>query len=52
MSQIGLLGAIIYQTTLNIKAKLVTSDNNFKNVSNVVFLKDEKQLTNELEENK
>ncbi|TFG19021.1 MAG: type II toxin-antitoxin system VapC family toxin [Promethearchaeota archaeon] len=50
MSQIGLADAIIYQTTLNLKGTLVTGDDHFKSVPFVVFLKDEKQLTNELEE--
>ncbi|MHA1112630.1 MAG: PIN domain-containing protein [Promethearchaeota archaeon] len=49
MSQVGLADAIIYQTTLNFKCKLVTGDDHFKNVPYVVFLKDETQIKNELE---
>ena len=49
MSQVGLADAIIYQTTLNLKGKLVTGDDHFKNVPHVVFLKDETQTKNELE---
>ncbi len=49
MSQIGLADAIIYQTTLNLKGKLLTGDGHFKKVPNVLFLKEKAQITKELE---
>jgi len=46
--KIGLADAIIYQTSLNQGAKLVSGDEHFKNIKNVLYLKNMSKITQEM----
>ncbi len=46
---IGLADAIIYQTALNLDAVLISGDAHFKDVPNVIYLKDPIQINTELD---
>ncbi len=47
--KIGLADAIIFQTALNLEAKLVTGDEHFQNSTNVIYLKNRENLERERE---
>ena len=46
--KVGLADAIIYQTSLNHEAKLVSGDKHFKNIKNVVYLKNKIKIKQEM----
>ncbi len=46
--KVGLADAIIYQTSLNHEAKLVSGDDHFKNIKNVIYLKNKSKIKQEM----
>ncbi|QEE16523.1 PIN domain-containing protein [Promethearchaeum syntrophicum] len=46
--KIGLADAIIYQTSLNQEAKLVSGDDHFRNIKNVLYLKNMAKIKQEM----
>jgi predicted nucleic acid-binding protein len=46
--KVGLADAIIYQTSLNHEAKLVSGDEHFKNIKNVLYLKKMAKIKQEM----
>ena len=46
--KVGLADAIIYQTSLNHEAKLVSGDEHFKNIKNVIYLKNKAKIKQEM----
>jgi len=47
--KIGLSDAIIYQTSISIGARLISGDDHFKNIPNVIFLKNVQIIEKELQ---
>jgi predicted nucleic acid-binding protein len=48
-NKVGLADAIIYQTALNLKGKLITGDSHFENIEGVLYLKNSDSLQKELD---
>lgn len=46
--KVGLADAIIYQTSLNLGAKLVSGDEHFKNIKNVIYMKNMAKIQQEI----